>query len=716
MATTTGTVTNATSASYVEYSNVASKPALISGSSQVSFNGITDKPALVSSSAQIVGYNVFATTGSNQFNGSQAITGSLTVTGQVVAQTLNVQQVTSSIVYSSGSNIFGNSLGNTQQFTGSVSVTGSLTTSIAAFGSAATTFLTSDSGTVKSRTAAQTLSDIAALPLAGGTLTGPLSLGTNTISSGRITLSTNDQSTNRLTITNSGAGGRSYSIVGGLNGANNSGFSIYDETAGSTRFDINSSGTATFSGSIVGTGGVMSLQKNGSGTVGSGPYYTLYNAATTDGILFQLNASNNIDFWGLTSNSFTASPVITFTRAGAATFSSTGTFNGNALTVNGANPAVNVASSNNTLYSYFYGTCGTASTALFTLGESYASTAPYYAGGTTLVNNSAAGVNIASSHASGLIRLYTGGSTLALTIASTGNVGIGVTPSAWFTSGGYKVLELGAGLSLDSGNDFRARIASNAFVNSGGDWEYRNTGFASNYIQTSGTHIWYIAPSGVAANAVTFTERMRINSSGFLKVSNNGVYNDSAGGYHEILTNGNNSDLLFTRHTAASPYGMEIHFSGASPNNTTNWFTYYYDATNVKAIVYSNGTFGSRTGTYGSIISDINYKQDIIDANSQWDDIKNLRVVNFRFKEDVELEGDGALRQIGFIAQEVEQVSPNLVYETTDRDSNKTWKSVKTSIIEIKAIKALQEVMAKIESLEAENDNLKSRLEVLEQS
>ena len=106
---TSGITGTATSASYVEYSNVANKPALVSGS------------------AQIVGYNVFATTGSNQFNGSQAITGSLTVTGQVVAQTLNVQQVTSSIVFSSGSNIFGNSLGNTQQFTGSVSVTGSLT-------------------------------------------------------------------------------------------------------------------------------------------------------------------------------------------------------------------------------------------------------------------------------------------------------------------------------------------------------------------------------------------------------------------------------------------------------------------------------------------------------------------------------------------------------------------------------------------------------------
>jgi hypothetical protein len=61
-----------------------------------------------------------------QLSGSLAITGSLVATSQIVAQTLNVQQVTSSIVYSSGSNIFGNSLSNTQIMTGSVSITGSL--------------------------------------------------------------------------------------------------------------------------------------------------------------------------------------------------------------------------------------------------------------------------------------------------------------------------------------------------------------------------------------------------------------------------------------------------------------------------------------------------------------------------------------------------------------------------------------------------------------
>ena len=70
----------------------------------------------------------YATTGSNAFNGSQNITGSLTVSQAVIAQTLNVQQVTSSIVYSCGSNIFGCSTSDVQQITGSLRATGSIAT------------------------------------------------------------------------------------------------------------------------------------------------------------------------------------------------------------------------------------------------------------------------------------------------------------------------------------------------------------------------------------------------------------------------------------------------------------------------------------------------------------------------------------------------------------------------------------------------------------
>jgi hypothetical protein len=69
---------------------------------------------------------VYATTGSNSFRATQSITGSLTVTGQIIAQTLNVQQVTSSIVFSSGSNTFGCDINSRQTFTGSFYQTGSV--------------------------------------------------------------------------------------------------------------------------------------------------------------------------------------------------------------------------------------------------------------------------------------------------------------------------------------------------------------------------------------------------------------------------------------------------------------------------------------------------------------------------------------------------------------------------------------------------------------
>jgi hypothetical protein len=67
----------------------------------------------------------YATTGSNTFTGIQTVNSNLIVTGSITAQTLVVQTVTSSVIYSSGSNIFGNDIANTQTFTGSVNITGS---------------------------------------------------------------------------------------------------------------------------------------------------------------------------------------------------------------------------------------------------------------------------------------------------------------------------------------------------------------------------------------------------------------------------------------------------------------------------------------------------------------------------------------------------------------------------------------------------------------
>lgn len=110
-------------------SSLASNALLLSGTGSVGFATTgaftATSSSLSSRTTQIE--SVYATTGSNSFRATQSITGSLTVTGQIIAQTLNVQQVTSSIVYSSGSNNFGCDLNSRQTFTGSVNITGSLT-------------------------------------------------------------------------------------------------------------------------------------------------------------------------------------------------------------------------------------------------------------------------------------------------------------------------------------------------------------------------------------------------------------------------------------------------------------------------------------------------------------------------------------------------------------------------------------------------------------
>ena len=73
-------------------------------------------------------YNAVTASTADDFYIRGNVTGSNALfTGTVTAQTLVVQTVSSSVIYSSGSNIFGDELTDTQQFTGSVTITGSLT-------------------------------------------------------------------------------------------------------------------------------------------------------------------------------------------------------------------------------------------------------------------------------------------------------------------------------------------------------------------------------------------------------------------------------------------------------------------------------------------------------------------------------------------------------------------------------------------------------------
>jgi hypothetical protein len=103
----------------------------------------------------------------------------------------------------------------------------------------------------------------------------------------------------------------------------------------------------------------------------------------------------------------------------------------------------------------------------------------------------------------------------ALNIDTSGNVGLGVTPSAWSTSSGANVETTSGALMSFSTTQFN--VLQNSYFN-GANYVYKNTAAASGYQQSAGGHIWYSAPSGTAGNAISFTQAMTLDASGNLGV------------------------------------------------------------------------------------------------------------------------------------------------------------------------------------------------------
>jgi hypothetical protein len=101
-------------------------------------------------------------------------------------------------------------------------------------------------------------------------------------------------------------------------------------------------------------------------------------------------------------------------------------------------------------------------------------------------------------------------------LSTSGNLGLGVTPSAWGSP--FVNIQVGNGAGFTGRTDaMTAYMSSNYYYNSGD--KYIGTGNASLYIQTTGQHIWYNAPSGTAGNAITFTQAMTLTAAGRLLIN-----------------------------------------------------------------------------------------------------------------------------------------------------------------------------------------------------
>jgi hypothetical protein len=149
-----------------------------------------------------------------------------------------------------------------------------------------------------------------------------------------------------------------------------------------------------------------------------------------------------------------------------------------------------------------------------------------------------------------------------LVFDSSGNLGLGVTPSAW--AGGSKALQVGSAFGLRSTTSDGYEMYGNAYNNGTNDI-YVATNYATKYQTYNGQHIWFTAPSGTAGDAISFTQAMTLDASGNLIVGRSTpvtqiTFNGGDGITYQRSTDNTFSgvlDYMKSRGSAASPTAVQ---------------------------------------------------------------------------------------------------------------------------------------------------------------
>ena len=219
------------------------------------------------------------------------------------------------------------------------------------------------------------------------------------------------------------------------------------------------------------------------------------------------------------------------------------------------------------------------------------------------------------------------------------------------------------------------------------------------------------------------------DSSGSLFVGRSSqVTNGGVGAVHHFEQVGDAQWAVTTHGAQTNNYGHSVYYATAH-DGTGNHFLYCTDTGANRLRIRSDGDVQNHDNAYGST-SDERIKQDIKDANSQWDDIKAVKVRNFKKKDDVRQYGDKAWEQIGVVAQELEaagmtkliteappdehDIKSSAEFGTLNEDGTikevkAKVKDVKYSVLYMKAVKALQEAMIRIETLETKVKALEAK-------
>jgi hypothetical protein len=345
-----------------------------------------------------------------------------------------------------------------------------------------------------------------------------------------------------------------------------------------------------------------------------------------------------------------------------------------------------------------------------------------------------------SSHASvPNIMSFVANSAERMRLDSSGNLGLGVTPSAW-SGVGPGILELRGNAYVASTTQVLS-LVTNAYYN-GTNWIYKTTNPANRYDTFAGQHLWFTAPSGTAGNAISFTQAMTLDASGNLLVGTTTTsgkklvtnQTGSTGYFHSGELSGteiaywyyDTTTVQFSSKSAgraltfltADVERARITSSGALLVGTTsanggNGVTispgaggYIYhnssDANNtIFYVAYSSTTVGSiartTTATQFNTSSDYRLKNTIAPMTGALAKVALLKPCTYKWNVDG---SDGE----GFIAHELAEVVPQCVTgakDAVDAEGNPLHQGIDTSFLVATLTAAIQELKAEFDAYKA---------------
>jgi hypothetical protein len=387
-----------------------------------------------------------------------------------------------------------------------------------------------------------------------------------------------------------------------------------------------------------------------------------------------------------TANTFSATNV---TASGNLTFTGTGNrITGDMSNATHANRVAFQSSTTNGSTSPFFIPNGTGTTASIIVANASDPTNSSYGQLRVSGNNAVDLISARLGTGTDLPMTFITGGSERMRIDTSGNVGIGVVPSAWRTSD-RKNLQVDGG-ALSAGNTFSVLYA-NAYLDASAVSRYVYTGSASNYAQSAVGHVWSTAVSGTAGDAISFSERMRIDSSGNLLVGKTAPESSERLG---VKSSGNTSSTYGARFDNSSGTAIFMLRDDGYVRSPT---TYNLTGGTANLSIDASGFITRST-------SSLRYKRDIETYNKGLNAVATLRPV---FYKSSVIDASGNLPDTQFAGLIAEELHDAGFSEFVEYNEQGQPDAVRYGNMVSLAFKAIQEQQAIIESL-------KTRIEALE--